>query len=86
MSQKVERERRIALQIILNVLVSRVKIGEINERAMQKIICKQFIFLASLNNNFRERLQEQIYRRIFKNNMSTVYVHNQIKCHISLSL
>lgn len=86
MSQKVERERRIALQIILNVLVSRVKIGEINERAMQKIICKQFIFLASLNNNFRERLQEQIDRRIFKNNMSNVYVHNQIKCHISLSL
>ena len=86
MSQKVERERRIALQIILNVLVSRVKIGEINERAMQKIICKKFIFLASLNNNFRERLQEQIDRRIFKNNMSTVYVHNQIKCQISLSL
>lgn len=86
MSQKVERERRIALQIILNVLVSLVKIGEINETAMQKIICKKFIFLASLNNNFRERLQEQIDRRIFKNNMSTVYVHNQIKCHISLSL
>lgn len=86
MSQKVERERRIALQIILNVLVSRVKIGEINERAMQEIICKKFIFLASLNNNFRERLQEQIGRRIFKNNMSNVYVHNQIKCHISLSL
>lgn len=44
MSQKVERERRIALQIILNVLVSLVKIGEINETAMQKIICKKFIF------------------------------------------
>ena len=76
MSRKVERERRIALQIILNVLDSLVKIGEINQRAMQKIICKKFIFLASLNTNFRERLQEQTDRRISKNKISTVYIHN----------